>query len=520
MSLRINIFANYASQIYVAAVGILILPLYIKYMGAEAYGLVGFFTMLQSWFALLDLGLTPTISRETARYHGGAMSALAYRQLFRSLSLIFAGVAFVGGGSLWLLSELVATRWLQVAELGLDEVVFAVQIMSISVALRWMGGLFRGVITGSERLVWLSGFNSLIATFRFIGVFLSMWLYGFTPVVFFLHQLVVALIEIIGLLMMSRSLLPAPSGENREIDWSFRPVLPLLRFALTIAFTSSVWVAVTQIDKLMLSGILPLEEYGYFSLAVLVASGIMVISGPISSAVMPRMAKLHAEGEFAQMIKVYRNATQLVCVIGGSVAITLAICAEPFLLAWTGDAKLAANAAPVMRLYAIGNGFLIVAAFSYYLQYAKGRLRYHLIGSAGMVFVLLPSIAFAATNYGGVGAGYVWFGVNALFLFFWVAYIHHKIEPGLHVRWFFQDVIKIIIPVIAVSVVFILIDVSGWTRLQSGLWVLCVFVVAVSIASVCSRFIRSSLKGVVAKSMVHGGAENSKAYNGKVEEEC
>ena len=31
-------------------------PLYIKYMGAEAYGLVGFFTMLQAWFGLLDMG--------------------------------------------------------------------------------------------------------------------------------------------------------------------------------------------------------------------------------------------------------------------------------------------------------------------------------------------------------------------------------------------------------------------------------------------------------------------------------
>ncbi len=64
MSLKKNIIANYASQLYVTGVGILILPLYIKYMGAEAYGLVGFFTMLQAWFAVLDLGLTPTIGRE------------------------------------------------------------------------------------------------------------------------------------------------------------------------------------------------------------------------------------------------------------------------------------------------------------------------------------------------------------------------------------------------------------------------------------------------------------------------
>lgn len=138
-SLRKNIIASYASQLYVTGVGILILPLYIKYMGAEAYGLVGFFTMLQASFGMLDLGLTPTIGRETARYHGGSMSALAYRQLFRALSLIFASIALIGGSCLWLLSEVISTNWLQVNELPMGEVVLSVQVMAISVALRWMG---------------------------------------------------------------------------------------------------------------------------------------------------------------------------------------------------------------------------------------------------------------------------------------------------------------------------------------------------------------------------------------------
>lgn len=45
--LRQNIVASYFSQAYVTLIGIVILPLYIKFMGAEAYGLIGFFTLLQ-----------------------------------------------------------------------------------------------------------------------------------------------------------------------------------------------------------------------------------------------------------------------------------------------------------------------------------------------------------------------------------------------------------------------------------------------------------------------------------------
>lgn len=467
MSLRLNILANYASQLYVTGVGILILPLYIRHMGAEAYGLVGFFTLLQAWFALLDLGLTPTIGRETARYRGGAMAPLAYRQLFRALSLIFAAIALLGGGALWLLAAPLAQHWLKASELPLEQVVLAVQIMAISVALRWMGGLYRGVIGGCERLVWLSAFNALIGTLRFVAVFASMALFGFTPQVFFTHQLLVALLELLGLLLMSYRLLPARRALGAAIGWSLRPVRPLLGFALSIAFTSSLWVLVTQTDKLLLSGILPLAEYAHFTLAVLAASGIMVISTPISSAILPRLTRLHAEGRHAAMLKVYREATQFTSVLAGSAAITLALCAEPLLFAWTGDRQLAVSAAPIMRLYALGNGLLTLVAFAYYLQYAQGNLRYHLIGNTLMSALLIPCLVVAALHHGGHGAGVVWLGFNALSLLLWVAYIHHKLEPGLHLGWLGRDVLRILLPALLLPLTVIAIGTSADSRLGS-----------------------------------------------------
>lgn len=492
MSFRKNIIANYASQLYVAGIGILILPLYIKYMGAEAYGLVGFFTMLQAWFGLLDLGLTPTIARETARFRGGSMTALNYRQLFRALSVIFVFIALIGGGGMFFLADTIAYKWLNISELDMSDVVLAVQIMAVSVALRWVGGLYRGVITGSERLVWLSGFNIIIATLRFGAVFISMWVYGFTPVVFFLHQLIVACVEVVGLLLMSHRLKPYLDNLNK-IGWSFTSVKPVLKFALTIAFTSSVWVLVTQSDKLVLSGILPLAEYGYFTLAVLVAGGILILSSPISNVIMPRMARLHAEGKHDEMIQVYRSSTQLVSVIAGSAAITIAFTAEALLYAWTGDKEVAASAGPILRLYALGNGVLAIAAFPYYLQYALGNLRYHLIGNAITVVTLIPAVIVAATYYGGVGAGWAWLGVNSIYLITWIGYVHNKLEPGLHFSWVFKDVLSIFLPVFFLMSPLFWIALEANSRLTSFLYVICVGFFIVLIAVISSEIIRNKL---------------------------
>ncbi|QYJ83756.1 oligosaccharide flippase family protein [Shewanella aegiceratis] len=451
--------SNYLSQIYVALIGILLLPLYVKYMGTEAYGLVGFYSMLQAWFSLLDMGLTPTIGRETARYNGGAVSSLAYRQLYRALSVLFALIAVFGGGAIFLFSGPIASKWLNVAELSLDDVIITIQIISIIVSLRWMSGLYKGVITGFEKLVFLSAFNASFATFRFVFVFISMWFFGYTPIVFFVHQLIVAILEQTFLFSKTRELLPVKSLLKNNIGWSISPIKPVLKFSITIALTASIWVFVTQTDKLILSGILSLADYGYFSLAVLVANGIVIISGPVSSAILPRLSKLHAENNRSEFLSVYRKSTQLVSVVTGSVAVTLIISARPLLIAWTGDIELAEKSAQILRLYSAGNLFLSLSAFAYYLQYAKGNLKYHLIGNILLVVILIPSVIHIASLYGAIGAGYVWFFVNFFYFSLWVSYIHYKLEPNLFRKWLGKDILTILIPTLGMSLsMFFLIN--------------------------------------------------------------
>jgi len=313
-----------------------------------------------------------------------------------------------------------------------------------------MGGLYRGVISGSEQLAWLGGYNVFISTLRFVGVLAVLHFVGTTPILFFGYQLGVAVLELMILLFKAYRLLPGiPLG--KRLAWSWAPLKPVLTFSLSIAFTSSVWVFVTQTDKLVLSKILPLAEYGYFTLAVLVASGVMVVSGPVSGAIMPRMAKLEADGDHKGLIRVYRQATQLVAIIAGASSITIAFCAEPLLWAWTGDKLLAHDAAPILRLYSLGNGVLAVSAFPYYLQYAKGNLRLHLIGNALFVILLIPAIIWAASQYGGGGAGYVWLTMNVIYFIAWVPLVHHRFEKGLNIKWYSLDVLAIYLSAISAA---------------------------------------------------------------------
>lgn len=496
-NLKINVFVSYISQIYLIIISLAILPVYMKYMGAEAYGLVGFFAMLQGLFNLFDFGLTPTISRQTAQYNAGVETALSFRQLFRSLNIIFICIACFGGGLLFYFNHYIAEHWLKLENLNMSDVLLCLQIMAICVALRWMTGLYRGVISGFERIVWLSVSSSLIATFRFLGVLLYMYNFGFTVKNFFVFQLFVAVIEFALLTIKAYVLLPKLNKQD-HIGWSLKPVKPFIGFALTIAFTSSVWVILTQLDKFILSGILPLSDYGYFTLAVLVAGGILQIGTPISSAIMPRMACLYGEQKHDELKEVYLGATQFVAIVVVTAGIVLAVFAKPVLYIWTGDIVLSEKATPILQLYTLGNAILTLGAFPYYLQYAKGNLRLHFIGNLATAITLIPAIIWAAKNYGAIGAGWIWVLTQFIYLLLWVSYVHKVVEPGINLRWF-----KAFLPSISyVSVIcYLLFHFISFSEQRNVAFLQIIFIslVCLIVAIISSRQFRSKIQSKVLK---------------------
>ena len=67
ISVRRNVVANYIGSFCQALLGFLFVPLYIKYLGIESYGLIGLSVSLSALLRLADLGLSSTLSREFAR---------------------------------------------------------------------------------------------------------------------------------------------------------------------------------------------------------------------------------------------------------------------------------------------------------------------------------------------------------------------------------------------------------------------------------------------------------------------
>lgn len=484
LSVGPSIVANYASTLYASALGILLVPLYVQYMGIEAYGLVGFYAMLQGWFIILDMGVSATVNRESARYTAGAVLALDLRRLIRSFEGIFLVVALGGALALVAAASPLANEWLRVETLDLAEVERAVMLMAIVVALRWTCGLYRGIILGFEKIVWLSGFNSIIATLRFLLVVPILAYVGASPTHFFTYQLAVAIFEITVLIAKSYRLLPSVEIVG-WIRWSYRPIRAVARFTLSVAATSVVWVFLLQADKLLLSGMISLSDYAIYTMGVLVASGVTLLGGPVTAAILPRLTRLHAEQDEAALRRLYRMGTQIVGVIVIPVVLVLAFFPIEVIKAWTGDSEIALRAAPILTLYAVGNGILAFAGFSYLIQVARGSMKLHLIGNAIFVLLFVPLLIFAVQRYGMEGAGWAWLIANLVPFALWLPLVHRRFLKGLHVRWLLEDIAAIVALPTLIAALFARGDQWTGTPTEIAVYLGALYVVLV-LSAACS----------------------------------
>jgi O-antigen/teichoic acid export membrane protein len=446
-SLKIKITINYISQIYTIGIALVMSPVYLAMMGTEAYGLVSFFTMMSAWFLFLDMGLTPMFSREVARFRGGAIGPDELCSLLRILEIAFVSVAIIAGLAVVIMSHSIATHWLSAEVLSPQQVTSSVLLMGLTVPLQWISGLYRGICNGFEKQVWLACLTVIISTLRFVGILVIFDTVGTMPAVFFSYQLCIAALELALLFMLSYYFLP----RNVPAVLSFALLKANLNFTLMIAFSATGWILITQFDKLLLSKFLTLSEYGVFSIGAVSASVIISLTGPMAGALQPKLTRLTAAGDKTGVTALYTKATQLMCVIVAPPVAILAFFPEQVLNLWTHNQVVAHHAAPILSLYAIGNGLLAIGAFPYYLQSAKGDLRFVVLNNILLIIFSVPAIILAVASYGGIGAGAVWVASNFLCLVFWVPIVHKRFFDGSHMNWMLQDICAIIIPVALVA---------------------------------------------------------------------
>ena len=435
MTLSRNLLAGLASSLWSALLGLAVVPLYLSYLGLEAYGLIGFFAMTQAMLQVLDLGIAPTINREVARCSATGELKQAGK-LLHTLAIIYWCVALVIALLVAALAPLISNYWLTSNHLPQATVTHAVMLMGLVVACRWPIGLYLGALMGAQRITTSSAVSIAMVTLGQLGAVAVLIWVSPTIEAFFLWQAGVGLAHAA---VMRRAAWHA-LGRLDQLRFDSDALKQVWRFSAGMGGVAVSALIFTQLDKVILSKMLSLADFGAYALATVVVNGLYVFINPLFSAVYPRFSALVASDSTEKLAGLYRLSTRILGAMLFPIAMVLVVFAEELVRVWTGDAGIAARVAPVISLLAIGSALHGVMYLPYALQLAYGETRLPLTINAILMVVQVPLMVVFALNYGALGGAMAWLALHTLYLLLGTWMTHRRLLKGIGIKWLLQDV--------------------------------------------------------------------------------
>ncbi|MDQ6962936.1 MAG: oligosaccharide flippase family protein [Mariprofundaceae bacterium] len=435
MNLSRNFLAGLSSSVWVGLVSLASIPFYVSYLGLESYGLIGFFLTLQALFQLLDMGLTPTMNKEVASCEaaGGIQNA---GKLLHTLAIIYWVVAGVIALLTMLAAPMIAREWLQLEFLTFETALHAVVLMGIVLACRWPIGLYQGAIIGAQRLIVSSSINIVMVTIVNVGAIAILHFISPTIEAFFLWQAAIGFVYVMVMRWAAWRII----GRLKNLKFSIKDLKRVWLFSAGMFGVTFLGLLLSQVDKVILSRILSLENFSYYMLATVVVNSLFVLISPLFNTIFPRFTALVINNEKDELMMLYRLGTRLFATVLFSLAMFLILCAHDLVLVWMNDADIAMQVAPILSLLIIGSALHGVMYFPYALQLAYGYVRLTLKICMVLVAVMLPLVVFSALQFGAVGAAGAWVALNLLYVFFGTWLTHRYLLEKIGLTWLIQDV--------------------------------------------------------------------------------
>lgn len=413
------------------------LPIYIDRLGIEAYGLIGLFTVIQSLLGIFDLGLTPTVTREMARFSAGSHTARGIRDLLRSLEWICYGISALIAVGAWSVAPYLARAWVRPDQLSGDMVARAMAIMAVVFALRFSEGIYRGSLIGLGRQVPYNAINAISATVRYGGAVLILQYPSATIETFFFWQATASFLTLTALALAVHRSLPR---EEHAPSFSRVALRGIWRFSAGMMTITGLAMLMINSDKLLLSRLLPLDAFGHYALASVAASVIYMAVVPVTQAAYPRMVEYVCRSDDIGLLEAYRQASRLVAVVVGPAALVLSCFSAETIYSWSGSRQLAVDTAPLLSLLALAALSNCIGHLPYNLELAHGLTR--LLSAANAVAVVLAIVVlpWVTVEYGSIGAAWAWLLLNVCHGAVIIHRSHASLIPTAKWQWLYRDV--------------------------------------------------------------------------------
>lgn len=443
--LKKDIIVNYIGQGWSSLLTFLVVPFYLKLLGVESYGLIGFYSVLFTLFAVFDFATAlnwklAQFSADTEKYKKDM------RDITRTLEYIVWGLSGIALLLVWLLAPLIAYHWFKPGQISQEDILVCIRFMSLAIAGSLILQFYRSALMGLHRQMAANILLIFYGCFRVFGALSVLYFINSDVKYFFYWQSFVNLLFALIFGIVLWCFLPR---DKHSPVFSKKIFKDVWKYAGFCSLNMIVGVFITQIDKILLSKMLSLKDFGYYSIAFTLASGLWIIISPLMAAVFPHFSRIATEGEKA-LAAFYHRICQLMDLILLPIAFLLVFNAKRILLLWTGDMLVVDNAYFLVLFMVLGTMFAGLHTTLVQIRAAVGWISLTFYMNVIMVFFIVPAFLYFVPLYGARGAVVIWFIYNFITFSLSVFVTHKKILKGLCFTWLKSN---ILLPLSLISIV-------------------------------------------------------------------
>jgi O-antigen/teichoic acid export membrane protein len=442
-----NIIANFFGRTWSVLIAIVSVPFYINFLGIESYGLIGFFSVLMSSLALLEFGLSTTINRDIARYAGIKEKSDHVRDLSRSLEYIYWIMGILIAIVFFFIAPAISKYWIRSENLSIATVQEAIVLMGICIAFQWPISLYNGGMMGLEKQVSLNIITAFFGTLRALGAVILMIVFKPSISLFFQWQVGLTLIHLSFIFFTFWKNMPKGT---RKPQYNQAILKNIWKFTAGMGASGIVTFLLSNLDKLILSKILGLSEFGGYNVASTINNASKLPASSVFSALFPRFASLHETGDNEALRTLFHKGTQFISFIVFPLSAIIVFYSYDIIYTWSQNAILASSTCLMLSILVLGSAINVSMGILGDLIVASGLSNYVLYQNLISVVFIVPLMIFLSLNYGGLGAAIAWLILNIGYLFVSVPILINKTQPGELRYWYVVDFGKPIIVSFAV----------------------------------------------------------------------
>lgn len=392
-----NIITNYLSVVWMGGLSLALIPLYIKRLGSDQWGVVAVCMAIQGFLGLLDAGLGQIMPRDIARV---AENRAAVARVFRVFSRAYISLGFIGliFGQIsvpWLIAH-----WFNQGQGVSDGTELALRLVLVQFYFQFSNNANIGYWNGLQSQKMANFRQCGFGTAKHAGALTLVYLWRADAMAYLIPFVLFSAIEwLFNWRTVRRELGDLVNGGVSLVE-----LRSLAREAGFLALGVLIGMLVSQIDRIVLSRSVNVASYGRYVIVANLGLAFMQLQYPLIRAFFPRIVRADVSGGNFPLLRL-AGSVFVLCVL----PCLLVAAVAPWLLQfWLGDSRMVDEGTLPLRLIL---GAVAVNAM-YQLIYQRilslGYSRLVVLINAIVLAVVAPLAVFLAPKYGVMVGGLAW----------------------------------------------------------------------------------------------------------------